>query len=280
LAFISHIAPTKSADTVKQIIASIKSHQIDCGYDNSVFDNDAQVQRILRGVSIVNGVKGTQKPKLIRDPITHDLLKRMVQHCDDSFDGMTMRAAMCVAFAGFLCVGDFTYTKWDTTSHLTSISQGHVSFTKDTVTLILPKSKTDTTTKGTHIPMAATNDSICPRAALAKLFTTYPSPPNSPLFARSYAFSYNQGTMFTRIWFVEKVRTYLSKCGMDPSKYNSHSFHRGAAHSATAADISESEIQVLGRWASNKYKLYTGPNNVRRLKVTRKVNRNLRSAPQ
>jgi glutaredoxin 2 len=99
LAFISHIAPTKTADTVKQIISSLKSHQVDRGYDNSVLNNDAQVQRILRGVSIVNGVKGTQKPKLIRDPITHDLLKRIVRHCDESFDGMTMRAAMCVAFA-------------------------------------------------------------------------------------------------------------------------------------------------------------------------------------
>jgi integrase len=280
LAFISHIAPTKTSDTVKQIISSLKSYQVDCGYDNSVFDNDTQVQRILRGVAIVNGAKNNLKPKLVREPITHDLLKRMVQHCDDSFDGMTMRAAMCVAFAGFLRVGDFTYAKWDPSSHLTAISRNHVSFTNDTVTLLLPKSKTDATAKGTHIPMAATNDAICPRTSLAKLFTAYPSPPNSPLFARGQASGYNLGIMFTRTWFVENIRIYLSKCGMDPSKYNSHSFRRGAAHSATAAGIAESEIQVLGRWASDSYKLYTGANNVRRLKVARKVNRNLRSAPR
>jgi integrase len=269
--------PTKSSDTVKQIISSLKSYQVDCGYDNSVFDNDTQVRRILQGVAIVKSVKNNLKPKLVRDPITHDLLKRMVQYCDDSFDRMTMRAAICVAFAGFLRVGDFIYTKWDTTSHLTAISWGHISFTKDTVTLLLPKSKTDATAKGTHIPMAATNDAICPRAALIKLFTTYPSPPNSPLFARCYAFSYNLGIMFTWNSFVDNIRIYLSKCSMDPSKYNSHSFRRGAAHSATAAGIPESEIQVLGRWASDSYKLYTGANDVHRLKVTRKVNRNLRS---
>jgi hypothetical protein len=167
-------------------------------------------------VSIVNGVKGNQKGKLIRDPITHDLLIRMVQYCDDSFDRMTMRAAMCTAFAGFLRVGHFTYTKWDATRHLTSISRAHVSFTKDAVTLLLPKSKTDTTAKGTQIPMPATNDAICPRAALAKLLKTYPSLPNSPLFGRSYAFSYIQGIMFTRVWFGENIRILLSKCGMDP----------------------------------------------------------------
>jgi hypothetical protein len=170
--------------------------------------------------------------------------------------------------------------KWDTSSHLTAISQGHVSFTKDTVTLLLPKSKTDTTARGTHIPMAATNDSICPRAALAKLLEMHPAPPNAPLFSRGHGFGYNQGIMFTRTWFVENIRIYLSKCGMDPSRYNSHSFRRGAAHSATTAGIPESEIQVLGRWASDSYKLYTGANNARRLKLARKVNRNLRSAPR
>jgi hypothetical protein len=182
-----------------------------------------------------------------------------------------MRAAMCVAFAGFLRVGEFTYTNWDTTSHLAYISRAHVSFTKGAVTIFLPKSKTDPTAKGTHIPLPATHNAICPKAALTKLFKTYPAFPNSPLFTRTHQFGYQQNIMFTRAWFVENVRTYLSKCGINPKQYNSHSFRRGAAHSATAAGIPENEIQVLGRWASDSYKLYTGANNVRRLKVARKV---------
>jgi hypothetical protein len=46
-------------------------------------------------------------------------------------------------------------------------------------------------------------------------------------------------------------------------QYNSHSFRRGAAHSATAAGLPENEIQLLGRWSSNSYKIYMGPNTVR-----------------
>ena len=205
MAFISHIAPTKLSDTVKQIISSLKSYQVDCGYDNSVFDNDTQVQRMLWGIAIVNSVNNNLKPKLVHDPIMHNLLKRMVQHCDDSFNGITMWAAIYVAFASFLCIGDFTYAKWDTTSHLTAISWGHVSFTKDMVTLLLPKSKTNVTAKGTHIPMAAMNDAICPRVALIKLFTAYPSPSNSSIFARGYAFSYKFGIIFTRDWFIDNI---------------------------------------------------------------------------
>ena len=122
----------------------------------------------------------------------------MVQHCDNCFNGMTIRAAIYAVFAGFLHVGDFTYTKWDTTSHLTTISQSHISFTKGTVTLLQPKSKTNATAKEIHIPMATMNDAIYPRAALVKLFTAYSSPLNSLIFACSYAFGYNFGIMFTR----------------------------------------------------------------------------------
>ena len=39
--------------------------------------------------------------------------------------------------------------------------------------------------------------------------------------------------------------------------YTDHSFRRGAATSARLAGLSEEEIQLLGRWKSNSYRLYT-----------------------
>ena len=76
---------------------------------------------------------------------------------------------------------------------------------KDTVTLLLPKLKTDATAKGIHIPMADTNDAICSRAALIKPFTEYLSPPNSPIFTHGYAFGYTFGIIFTRDWFIDNI---------------------------------------------------------------------------
>ena len=39
-------------------------------------------------------------------------------------------------------------------------------------------------------------------------------------------------------------------------RYTGHSFRRGAASSAAAAGYSDYEIQLLGRWRSDAYRLY------------------------
>ena len=44
--------------------------------------------------------------------------------------------------------------------------------------------------------------------------------------------------------------------GFDATKISGHSFHQGAASSAAAASFNDYEIQQLGRWHSDSYKLY------------------------
>ncbi|KAI0820425.1 hypothetical protein BC628DRAFT_1276145, partial [Trametes gibbosa] len=50
--------------------------------------------------------------------------------------------------------------------------------------------------------------------------------------------------------------TRLTALGLDSSKYSGHSFRRGAATSAAAVGYADHEIQLLGRWRSDAYKLY------------------------
>jgi hypothetical protein len=42
----------------------------------------------------------------------------------------------------------------------------------------------------------------------------------------------------------------LQKAGIDPLKYNTHSFRIGAATTAAAKGIEDSVIKTLGRWES------------------------------
>ena len=92
----------------------------------------------------------------------------------------------------------------------------------------------------------------CAVYALKNLFQYDPRPPESPLFAQ------DDGLPLSRGHFIAKVRSGLMAAGLDASKFSGHSFRRGAASSAAAAGFSDYEIQQLGRWCSDSYKLYVG----------------------
>ena len=59
-----------------------------------------------------------------------------------------------------------------------------------------------------------------------------------------------QGVLVT-----ETLRNSLKGLGLS-GHYSGHSFRRGAATSAREAGLSDDEIQFLGRWKSDSYKLY------------------------
>lgn len=274
--FIAQEAPKRQASSMLQLVATLKSHQVDLGYNNDIFDNDGQIKRMLRGVKVVTGIK----PKAERLPITRDIVFKLVGQCDESFNGTVMRAAICTAFAGFLRTGEFTYDKWDSASHNSKVSRGSVQFHKKSVVLTLPKSKTDPFGKGVPIPMPQTGDAICPREALKTLFTNFRAPAEAPLFCCNHELGYRNKMYFTRSWFLGQLRSLLLKAGINPEGFNGHSFRKGAAHSAAAAGMSGDEIKTLGRWKSDAYKLYTGHDDVRRLKLAKTVTNKLRSTPR
>ena len=128
--------------------------------------------------------------------------------------------------------------------------------------------------------MPRTGDAICPREALKTLFTRFKTPAEAPLFCCNHEFGYRHNMYFTRSWFLSQLKLLLLKAGMTPAGFNGHSFWKGAAHSAAAAGMSGDEIKTLGRWKSDAYKLYTGHDDVRRLKLAKTITNKLRSAPR
>jgi hypothetical protein len=115
--------------------------------------------------------------------------------------------------------------------------------------LFLPSSKTDPFGKGTEIYLPPSGSEICPVAALHHLFERFPSDGTAPLFNRGYG-------AFSRSYFVENVKIYLLRIGLDPSNYSGHSLRKGAAVSASREGISRAEIQLLGRWKSDAVDIY------------------------
>ena len=55
---------------------------------------------------------------------------------------------------------------------------------------------------------------------------------------------------------TQQLRQTLNFCGLDSSKYKSHSFRIGAASFAAGKGLSDAQIRHLGRWKSDTFKLY------------------------
>ena len=64
------------------------------------------------------------------------------------------------------------------------------------------------------------------------------------------------GFPVSRAIFIDKLSMAIKYCGLDPSRYKSHSFRIGAASYAADAGMSDSQIRALRRWKSDAFHKY------------------------
>jgi hypothetical protein len=76
---------------------------------------------------VADAVYGDRANRL-RLPLTSHLLARIVAQARSDLDGISIGTALCVAFAGFLRLGEFTWNPWDLdTSSTHCISHRHAA---------------------------------------------------------------------------------------------------------------------------------------------------------
>ncbi|KAJ7733397.1 DNA breaking-rejoining enzyme, partial [Mycena maculata] len=160
-----------------------------------------------------------------------------------------------LAYAGLLRSDEITAGSGKSDASL-NLTRDAVQFFPDFETcthmvLTLPGSKSDPFRKGVSLTIAAApGHASCPVTAVKKLFVEFPRPGSAPLFEGL------DGKPLHYKVFVAGIRTALTAAGIYPSGFVGHSFRRGAASEAAAAGYSDYEIQLLGRWRSDSYKLY------------------------
>ena len=155
-----------------------------------------------------------------------------------------------MAFAGFLRIGEFTYSIEDQADPDFAswfLTKASTILHNDYVELSLPASKPDHFRQGVTIHIASAEDEACLVAALRLLFLRFPALRHAPLF--------NIRSGFSQQWVTQMLRDILLKLGCT-GKYSGHSFRRGAATSARDAGLNEDRIMLLGRRKSDSYKLY------------------------
>ena len=236
------------AKTIKSYITGLRSAHVDIGYEDLSVFHSPLLQRMIAGVRRLHGEADTKE----RLPLTKDLLLRLLSVFDSGDESaLTMRAAFCLAFAGFLRIGEFTYNARDREDEDFAqwfLTRRSVRLYKDHLELTLPASKTDPFRQGITLTIAASNDDACPVRALRQMFHAYPASPSDPLFV-------GPRHEFHRDSVTATLRMALRVLGIE-GHYSGHSFRRGAATSARMAGLSDSDIQLLGRWKSDSYRLY------------------------
>ena len=95
------------------------------------------------------------------------------------------------------------------------------------------------------------SSAFCPVLALIQYCELRGSSPG-PLFCHA-----DQSPILTHQFNVELQRC-LAYCGLDTSRYKSHSFRIGGACHAADRGYSDAQIRALGRWKSDAFKVYLG----------------------
>jgi integrase len=252
--------------TVETYLSSVRSYCVDRNWDTSIFHND-HIRRLLKGAKSLY-----RSTKRDRPPITLDHLHALTSSpCYTAADS-NLRAAYLTAFFGFLRAGEFT---WDQRQyadprifHATKATRGDVQFAPnfESLTLTLKSSKTDVEHTGVRIVIAASKDpTFCPVWAMRALFQMDPQPPNAPLF------NLGAGKAFTKKAFRTAMSKRLLETGYNPRNLTGHSFRRGAAQHASDLGMLHHEIQLLGRWSSDAFKLYFTATPRQRLLLQRQL---------
>ena len=143
--------------------------------------------------------------------------------------------------------------------------------------LTLPGSKTDPFRKGIRLTIAATRDEGCPIDAMKHLERIDSHRPNpAPLFCVG---KYDQHPL-TREYVVAQLQQLASIAGLGQGTWNGHAFRRGAATWAAEAGMSDTQIQTLGRWKSDAYKLYIEYSCEERIALSKRFQHNTRGGPR
>ena len=221
----------------------------------SFFDKQLtpRLQLTLKGIQKKQGIT---KPPRIRLPITLQImgsLKTLLAKQPGSYFNIMIWAACCLAFFGFLRVGEFTVpadNQYDESCHLSFSSISIDSrVNPQQLKVMIKQSKTDPFRKGVSIFLGATGKNLCPVRGILP-YLAIRGNHSGPLFI------FEDGRSLTRQRFGSALNGLLNQLQMDTQCYNTHSFRIGAATTARQANIPDTIIKMLGRWKSDAYQSY------------------------
>ncbi len=189
-----------------------------------------------------------------RLPVTKNILKEITKEEPFTVTNLNVDTAFNIAWTGFMRLGEITYTATEAKKSIfaeTKLPRSDISFEEGDqyATLRLKRSKTDVEHTGVQIILAVTGQQTFLVAVLRRLFIQDPRPPNAPMFKLS-------SVVFSRQNVFAILKKRITSAGLSESDFSGHSFRKGDAQHAADNGMLDENIQRLGRWKSNAFKLY------------------------
>ena len=245
--FVSSLAFRVAYKTIKVYLAGIQFWSIRSG-SNLRLHNMPRLYYTLRGIRRWQGSRFAQPRRL---PITVYHL-RLINHRLSlmqftNYERILYRTALSLAFFGLLRCSEYTSFSQHRYDPTVTLLASDVQFSQDSsiMYIYIKASKTDPFRSGCTIRVARLSSNLCPVTLMQQFLRVRPS-------IRGPLFLFNAQRFLTS----RDIRALLQRCLPGLAGFNTHSLRIGGASAAAAAGIPDSQIQILGRWASDAYQRY------------------------
>ena len=253
--FAAFLARSIKPQSISVYLAAVRHAHLELGYEDPT-SSSTLLPRVLRGIKRSMGCDSTTCARL---PITMSVLRTLADRLASdpaysSHERLMLKAAMLLAFYGFLRCAEFTTPAagFNSSVHATRSSvKWSAQDGKTSLMFFLKQSKTDPFGKGVTIHIGKAAPPLCPVSAMLAYLAGSSGSEADPLFV------HQSGKPLTRQSFTDEVRHLLLAGGVvNAGNYAGHSFRIGAATTAAAAGTPEWLIRSMGRWKSDSVLRY------------------------
>jgi hypothetical protein len=230
--------------SIRVYLSVIRSLHVNAGV--AYIGNTPRMLMALKGANVLSS------PPARKDPITFDILYRMIHLVSHRSDHILLEAAMTLALFGCLRAGELCLPDDEVFDPRIHLCKNDVTLQADqSFVLLLKSSKTDVFSNGISIFVRCSGHRVCAYCSMVKhLHMRGSSHVSAPLFADL------QGNILRRNYFVSTTKLLVSMLGLPSERYSGHSYRAGSATTGADAGFDNWEIRMLGRWNSEIYNIY------------------------
>lgn len=203
---------------------------------------------------MLEGCRRSRKQNDNRAPISKDLLTsicvKLSEICSSHYEILLFKAAFTLAYYGLLRISELVYTGPMHTDRPLQLRDISYDLHNKTLFIQIRKSKTDQSGKAIKLKIyPAGEGNICCVHSVLAFMKARPK-------SEGYLLCHQNRAPLTRYQFSSILAKSISKLGLSPVFFKTHSFRIGRATDLAIEGVNTDTIKKLGRWNSNAFCKY------------------------